>query len=168
VGAYPVGIGSGTVGTYRTVQLMRRLVRSSLAEPLVRFTAAQIVRGLGGELEQARAIAEWLGSHVEFLRDPRGVEYLTDPAKLLRGGYARGVVQGDCDDVAMLAAALGMAVGLRARFVVLGRHPWPDGFEHVYTMLGDPSGRRWLELDPTRPFQGIDPAYLQRRAFVEV
>lgn len=164
MGAYGVGIGSGDPGTFATVQLMRRLVRRSLAEPVVRFAALQIIRGLRGDGEQARALAQWLRSHTQFVRDPRGVEWLHDPATLLRQGFDRGVIQGDCDDLAMLAAALGMSIGLRARFVVVGR----QAFEHVYTVLGDPQGRQWFELDVSREQQAIDPAYLTRRAIVEV
>lgn len=162
--AQAVSLGPGDSGTVATVQRMRALVRQSFAEPSVRFVAVQIVRGLTETRSQVVALREWLEAHVEFLRDPRGVEYLHAPDWLLRRGFADGVIQGDCDDVAMLAAALGMAVGLRARFVVVGR----DQFEHVYTELANPHGGPWWELDTTRPAQGIDPTYFRRCLIAEV
>lgn len=144
---------------------MRALVRREYGLPIVRETAVALVRGTGTHSEaQAALIRRFLDEHVSFLRDPRGIELLTAPATQLTTIRTLGSASGDCDDVAVLGAALGLAVGLRARFVVVGRQQ----FEHVFTVLGDPSGRSWWEVDTTRPFQSI-PAELQRNVFtVEV
>ena len=130
---------------------MRQIVREQLALPLVRETAAAIVRGTGVNAElQARRIRSWLTHNVGFLRDPYGTEALHTPEAMLTLLGSRGWLEVDCDDVATLGAALGMAVGLRARFVLLGR----DGqYEHVWTELSDPNSDDWQELDITRPYQ---------------
>lgn len=158
-------IGSGHAGTRDTLAYMRALVRREYGLPIVRDTAAAIVRGTGVNSEaQAALIRRFLVDHISFLRDPRGIELLTAPATQLTTIRSMGSASGDCDDVAVLGAALGLAIGLRARFVVVGR----SQFEHVFTVLGDPAGRSWWELDTTRPFQTI-PAELQRNVFtVEV
>jgi len=130
---------------------MRQIVRAQYALPLVRETAAAIARGTGVNAElQARRIRAWLTQHVGFLRDPYQTEALHTPEGMLTLLGARGWLEVDCDDVAILGAALGMAVGLRARFVLLGR----DGqYEHVWTELADPNTDDWRELDITRPYQ---------------
>lgn len=152
--AFSATIGPGLAGTYDTVRMMQQIVRQSLALPLVRHTASSVVTGLNGRntVAQAQAIRGWVDHHTVFLRDPRGTELLHTPLWLLREIGRQGFGQVDCDDVAMLAAALGMAIGLRARFALVGRG---HGFEHVFTELGDPAGRRWIEQDTTRPSQDL-------------
>jgi transglutaminase-like putative cysteine protease len=95
----------------------------------------------------------WLEDHVMFVRDPTNQELVHDPALVVRAIRARGVVHLDCDDVATVAAALGLAVGLRARFVVAAFRD--RAYRHVWTELGDPRGGRWIEMDITRPAQGL-------------
>jgi hypothetical protein len=130
---------------------MRQLVRAEYALPLVRETAAAIVRGTGTDsAEQIELIRRWLSQHVGFLRDPYQTEALHTPVGMLTLLGSRGWLEVDCDDVAILGAALGMAVGLRARFILLGRE---GQYEHVWTELADPNTADWRELDITRPYQ---------------
>lgn len=143
---------------------MRRIVRAEYFAPIVRLTAENIVRGAGAERRgQVGLLRSWLIEHTRFVRDPIDLERVVTPKVQLARIRATGTALGDCDDVAVLAAALGMAVGLRARFVVIGRAP--HRFEHVFTVLGD--GRRWWELDITRSEQGI-PATMTNSLTVEV
>jgi hypothetical protein len=90
------------------------------------------------------------------LSDPSGVELLHDPVLLLEDIRERGQARGDCDDVAVLGAALGGAMGLSARFVVVGFRGPNEPFEHVWTELYD--GTTWRELDVTRPRNAEAPA----------
>jgi hypothetical protein len=142
------------------------VVRHDLANPAVRRAAIGVVRGVGQDAEtQAALIRRWLQSHVQFVRDPDGLEWLTAPADQLRELRANGRIYGDCDDVAVLGAALGLSVGMRARFVMLGP---PEQFIHVFTVLGDPRGAAWWELDTTRPMQTIPPALAANVLSIEV
>jgi transglutaminase-like putative cysteine protease len=168
--AQVVSIPSGDAGTYAVLAKMRALVRGSLTQPLVRQAAASIVDGMPGMSSslQIRAIRNWIEDHVTFLRDPRGVEALHTPELMVRTILTRGALAVDCDDVAMLAAALGMSIGLRARFVVVGFHSPSAPYRHVWTDLGDPSGKGWLDLDTTRPSQSIVTAMIARRLVQEV
>lgn len=156
----------GDLGTALTLLTMRGMVGIEYLLPIVRLTAADIVAGLDGKdgREQALAIREWLDVHVEFLRDPENVEMLHGPAwqikQILRGP---GIVQVDCDDVAMLGAALGKAIGLRARFVVVGFAP-NKPFRHVWSELSPRGNEAWIDMDVTRPVQGL-PTNRIRRAF---
>ncbi len=144
-------------GVYLTLATMRGMVYREFMNPLVRLTAADIVAGLNGQdgAEQARAIRDYLEIHTEFLRDPDGVEMLHGPVWQVQQIRARGVEQVDCDDVAMLGAALGKAVGLRARFVVVGFDRRDAPYRHVWVELSPRARPQWIDMDVTRPAQGL-------------
>jgi transglutaminase-like putative cysteine protease len=143
------------IGVWFTVATMRGMVYREFLSPTVRLTASNIVGGLGGKdgVEQASAIRDWLESHTEFLRDPDNVEMLHGPVWQLQQIHKRGVVRLDCDDVAMLAAALGKAIGLRARFVVLAFGG--GGYRHVFTELSPRGTPQWVDMDVTRESQSL-------------
>jgi len=91
-------------------------------------------------------------------RGPRGL--------VQRSAGQRGVAQVDCDDVAMLGAALGKAVGLRARFVAVAFGPRGAPYRHVWAELGPRTNNVWLDMDTTRPAQGL-PMHLISRVMTK-
>lgn len=102
-------------------------------------------------------IAAWLREHTAFVADPEGpsdsIELLRDPVLQLRRIAQTYTAEGDCDDAAMLAAALGCAAGFPVRFRVVGFTPDPRGpVVHVFTELYHAPA--WRPLDVTRP---VDP-----------
>lgn len=149
---------------------MRGMVYREFMNPVVRLTASEIVAGIDGKdgLEQASAIRDFLNNHVEFLRDPQGVEMLHGPVWQLQQIRSNGVVRVDCDDVAMLSAALGKAVGLRARFVVVGFDSPKSPYRHVWTELSPPNLPAWVDMDITRPSQGMPFNRISRVLNVDV
>lgn len=147
----------GDSGTAQTVAQMRNLVNSSLTDPVVVATARALaaaaqVRDTDG---QAENIKTYLMDHFQFVRDPSGVELLSTPRFMLDSITARMYAQGDCDEAAILAAALGKAIGLRARFILLGFSGSTGPLAHVFTLLRGRSA--WHNLDVTRPQMGYTP-----------
>jgi transglutaminase-like putative cysteine protease len=110
-------------------------------------------------------LVHWISDHTEFLPDPSPAEWLLDPVQSLDLILRDGVAQLDCDDVATLAAAMALSIGLRARFVVAAFHTPKAPYQHVWTEVS-PSGGRWTPIDPTRPAQGFR-AFPISRLFVE-
>lgn len=146
---------SSDIGTYLTIATMRAMVYAEYLTPTVRLTASEIVAGIGGKdsVSQIHAIREWLDAHTEFLRDPDGVEMLHGPVWQVQQIRKNGVVQVDCDDVAMLSAAIGKAIGLRARFVVIA---FGGSYRHVFTELSPRGGAPiWIDMDTTRESQNL-------------
>lgn len=94
-----------------------------------------------------------MAARFRFLRDPAGVELVHHPRVLLDRLRKEGYVQGDCDDAAILGAALGKVIGLPARFVVVGFRGPRGPLTHVYAEVSD--GSRWVDLDVTAPAQGF-------------
>jgi hypothetical protein len=159
---------SGDGGTYATLAKMKSLARSGAAHPLVRATAAALVRDASADgVLHAKLIRSFLDDHILFLRDLSTAEALYHPVDLLREIQQKGMAQCDCEDVAMLAAALGMSIGLRARFTVLAFRPGGP-FQHVYCDLSDGAGRVWIDDDITRPSQMFESVFPTRTYRTEV
>lgn len=168
--AYRQWVPPGELGTNATVQNMVALVRRETPHPSVRDLALKITAGAPGRngAAQAAAIRAWLETVVEFRRDPTGNELLYTPSRLASLLRSRGPpLYIDCDDVAVLAAALGRAVGLKARFVVVGFGSPNPPLRHVWTELADPFRGRWYEMDVTRTAQPLGRA-ITRRVVVHV
>lgn len=149
----------GDVGTQEAVKRMAQYVNDARANPLVRLTAVAIVRDCGGRNAdcQARAIRQYLDDHLSFIRDPAGLELFHTPEWQLLQIAKKAYIAVDCDDVAILGAALGKAIGLRARFVVIGFQGLRGPFSHIWAeLLGDRG--QWRELDITRSrFRSVRP-----------
>jgi len=160
-------IPSGDAGSFATLDMMRRLANAALTDPVVVKTArsAIAVAGPRDRDEHARAIKRYMQESFQFVSDPRGVETLSTPRAMLLDIQRRGMAQGDCDEAAILAAALGKAVGLRAQYVVVGFYRRGAPFVHVFTILRGTTG--WLSLDVTRPMRPDLPP-VTRRKHVEV
>jgi hypothetical protein len=95
---------------------------------------------------------------VRYVRDPRFADYFTSPVDMLRQ-CQNGACAGDCDDAAMLIAALAAALGWKAGLRAYGESK--EGFSHVYAVVAFPKlpvrknghlvWERVLGLDTTVP-----------------
>lgn len=142
---------------------MRRVVRAALREgPLLWQDAVDMVGGAGTASGAAWMIRAWLEERTVFLADPVGVETIRTPRLMIQTAELEGVAEGDCDDIAVLGAALGMAIGIPARFVLLAFQD-PGLYTHVYTELLTEAGP--VELDTTRPAQMPEGLRIERAGF---
>ncbi len=165
-----IPIPRGDRRTNATLFHMGRLADQGVRNPLTVRLATDIVAGIPWANVEGRAgaIRGWLEQVFTFQPDPYGVETVRTVSEMLSDLSTRGTVTGDCDDAAVLAAALGKAVGMRARFVVMGFDGRWAPFAHVFAQLGGFSGPgpAWAEMDITRPAQGAAPP--TRISFLEV
>lgn len=164
VGSYD--IPDGDKGTLATIAMMKRLIVAASMHPDVRDMAIKIMRPDRVSPGMAiQTLRRWLQVAVQFVRDPVTAEALTDPVAMIQRIEDGGRAPGDCDDVAMLAAAMALSVGFRARLVAVGfKHTAPltgaldgkDPFLHIWTEVAPPTGTLvWTEMDTTRPMQRI-------------
>lgn len=102
-------------------------------------------RDIPGQIE---AIEQWLLRRFRFTADPVGVELLRDPAEAIKRARLRGFTMGDCDEAAMLSAALGMANGIPARFRALA---FERGGPYTHVIADLLANGRWYPLDITKP-----------------
>jgi transglutaminase-like putative cysteine protease len=144
-------IGFGDVGTLDDLSHMAGLVDRSLSSPrVVMFARSLAARSVRWPEAQALAIRNFLTRVWRFVEDPARRELLRDPDHMLREYEATGIITGDCDEAAILGAALGEAVGLGAQFVVLGFPESDNNYSHVFARLLTPAGKL-VSLDVTRP-----------------
>jgi transglutaminase-like putative cysteine protease len=170
-----VTIPTGDGGTRATLGVMYALIVAASKHPNVRDMAMNIMRT--EKLKPSTsiyALREWIRLVVPFVRDPVTAEALTDPVAMIARIEEQGRAPGDCDDVAMLVAAMALAVGFRARLAVVGFRgtaPMPlaagldsaDPFLHIWCEVASPTGTLvWTEMDTTRPMQRIPMDALSR------
>jgi hypothetical protein len=139
-----ITLESGLAGTRQTVAYMIRLAAGESATAAVREAAERIVRGLPEKdwAAEARAVAEWVRTHMRYTRDGLETETLKTPTRMLREIASRGRACLDCDDAAVLIASILLSIGHAPAFEVLGRGRVPH---HVRVL--DKSTN--LVLDPT-------------------
>lgn len=159
-------LAPGDRGARQMVRHMSSAALAALRQPLTIQAAAQIVPPDVPTADQALYLREWLAAHWFFHKDPAGLELLRTPDFLLQEIQAAGVGRGDCDDAATLAAALGMAAGLEARFVLVAFGDTLP-FSHVFCELLT-GCQGWAELDITRPDQVPEGTTMARAEFHEV
>lgn len=158
--AYLADLPSGAEGTRRTLVAMRRMVNAARIDPRIRNLALSITRGLPNKAygEEARAVHGWVQKNIEYRRDVHGVETLTPPV------FTLATRAGDCDDQAMLVAALLESIGHPTRFVAVGYTP--DAFRHVYTEANVRG--EWMPLETTEPVEaGVLAAELPVRMVLD-
>lgn len=133
------------------IRHMRELARKALRQPLTIRAAERIIPPDVPTADKVFFLRDWLAQNWVFQPDPVGMELLRTPDFLLTEMGHGEPGRGDCDDVATLAAALGMAAGIPARFVLVSFGPGLP-FTHVYCELLT-ACNGWVELDVTRPAQ---------------
>jgi len=154
--SYPVTlrrtwIPATLAGIRTTLDTMAELARAGAVDRRVRAAAEYIMEGCAWPALELR---NWLAERWTTVADPWDVELLSAPGLQLErflADPARGL-QGDCDDLAILGAALALARGLPVRYcaIVTGMGPVPD---HVFTEILEPPGV-WIDLDIMRPADG--------------
>jgi transglutaminase-like putative cysteine protease len=145
------GIPNGTAGSIATMRAMRSLVRDAIRDPQqkVRESAITILRGVNTFSDQARAIQQWVQSNIEYRRDPPDVELVQTPQVTLQ------LRAGDCDDQAVLTAALLQATGHPAQFIAVGLNGQPLSHVLAQTLIGT----SWVSVETIekRPLGWMPP-----------
>lgn len=126
----------GDAGVSATVAAIQALVDdATYGESAADFRrVAARLRGrneAANAVEFARELYDWLVASVEFFPDPRNVELVRHPSEMLSQIETTGNAEGDCDDLATLAAAIIAAAGFRPVVVTVGRRK-SGRFEHIF------------------------------------
>jgi hypothetical protein len=152
-----LNIPTGNAGLAAKLDRLRAMVLDARADPAWRDWVVGVVRHVpekdwNGE---ARAVSAFV-RRMRYTRDPAGVELFTEPREMARR-IVQGVGAGDCDDAALLGAAMLEAVGHPTRFVVGG---------HQGALAGEPAWAHiWLEWHhPKAGWQALDDTAKTRAA----
>lgn len=80
-----------------------------------------------------------------YINDPRHVEMVKTPERLVREIQQFGSALCDCDDMAQMAATMAMQVGREVELVALGFAP--GSLSHVGVRVKEPKSGQWIWLD---------------------
>jgi hypothetical protein len=142
-------IPKGYLGTKRTVEYIKALIRSGAKDFFVRQKAIDLLLEKRVKakdyLGEIKALFEWVQQHVRYTKDPFRVEVLHSARRMLE------LRAGDCDDMTILLGAMLEAIGHPVRIVLVGPDPRQPGlFTHVYLEVYDRG--HWIPLDATMPY----------------
>jgi transglutaminase-like putative cysteine protease len=141
------GGDAGVLGA--TLPRMQALIRQARVNALVRGAAARIVGGCAPEdgACRVRRIYSWVKARIRFVPDPRRVELLHEPLAMLYTIRRQEWAAGDCDDMAILIAALLESIGTATRLRVVSiRGGDPPPLHHVFAEAKVDGA--WVRLDP--------------------
>ena len=134
----------GEAGVRVTLNVMRAIKNAYKKLSSIRNLALTITRDLPQKsfVRQIHLLHEYVRDHIAYVKDIAGVETVQTPDVTL---YNRA---GDCDDKAVLLAALLESIGHPTRFIAIGTTP--ERFSHVF--VETKVGGKWMALDPTEPY----------------
>lgn len=81
-----------------------------------------------------------------YVNDPRHVEWIKDPQRLVEEINEHGTTQLDCDESSVCAATMCLQLGREVEFVALGFSP--GQLTHVAVRVREPKTNRWIFVDP--------------------
>lgn len=80
-----------------------------------------------------------------YVNDPRHVEMVKDPERMVDEIRQFGSTQVDCDEQSLMAGTLALLIGREVEFVALGFEP--RVLTHVGTRVKEPKSGRWIWID---------------------
>jgi len=143
----------GRAGTFETLKLMAAIVRYWKRDPDIRALAISLTRGLPDKDHRAEADAlfTFVRDKIRYVQDISDVETLHTPDVILAQGA------GDCDDKAILLAALLESIGHKTAFTAQGWQNDPNSFSHVSAQTK--IGAIWVNCECTEHVElGWQPA----------
>lgn len=139
-------IPGGWKGTAATIKRMHQLAAQGKTDWTIVKVASVIVRGCQVKDYNCAAsrIFGFVKRKIEFRLDPHQVELIQHPLRTLERKA------GDCDDHAILLAALAGAIGIPYAFKTIKADTnRPNDFSHVYTVFAFPGQDKLVAADTT-------------------
>jgi len=104
-------------------------------------------------------LEKWLRERWQFVPDPPEYEFVQAPVlQLYQAAHNGGVLRGDCDDAATLAASILAAMQWPCRFVAIKRRGGTE-YEHVFVRIPlteySIDGRFQFDIDPIVPAEAL-------------
>lgn len=80
-----------------------------------------------------------------YANDPRHVEMVKYPERMVREIMQHGTTVTDCDDTSVMAATMCLQVGRNVELVAMGFSP--NSLSHVAVRCQEPKSKQWILLD---------------------
>jgi hypothetical protein len=138
----------GEWGAKQTLSEMRRLVVEAIQSQVPRQLALTLI-GFGSVRNPSvfvDILKRWVLMHVTIVDEFE--ELLISPIVMISEIVQLGKSAGDCDDIAMLSAAILSSIGAQTR--LQARFRQSDGsYAHVFCQYMFPYDQGWSDFDPT-------------------
>jgi hypothetical protein len=125
----------GELGNLATVQFLVKLARKRAKHPVVRQLALNIIRHAGTKSmfykDESLAIGNFVKNKMSYVKDIANVETVHDPLTMI-DKIQRGTASTDCDDHALLVAALLLSIGHRPVFRIVRYQKGSPSYNHIY------------------------------------
>jgi hypothetical protein len=86
------------------------------------------------------------GRLFRYMNDPRHVEWIKDPQRMAEEIDQYGSTVCDCEEIALMAAVMGLQLGREVELVALGFSP--RQLTHVGARIKEPKSNTWIWVDP--------------------
>lgn len=151
-------VPGGDTGIAATIGYMKSAVfgNQGVRSFRVREFTLQAVRGVARGMTEVDAVFQAIRDEIEFRGEYQ--EYLQSPEATINLGA------GDCDDQAVLAAAMLNSLGFETRFKTVALHDSPGELSHVYIEVRDKQSGAWTSMDTTvaESYPGWEPDGIAR------
>jgi hypothetical protein len=138
-------------GPLDTIAEMVKMVKGARGErSIVVYRATEhVVRGLQPKdyLSEILAIRHFVAEKVRYKNDPRAMETVSDPERIITEIAQYGRATADCDDITTIMATMLRQVGREAEFVTVG-FGRQGKYSHVFVRVREPKSERWVVCDP--------------------
>ena len=151
----PTIIKESFKGAPHTVATIKKAALAAQQHYSVRQLAEDICKDVRSKdyLSEMLAIYHYCCTNVNYRRDPRTIELVKAPWKVIEEELFKGrKPQGDCDDYSALLAALLLSIGCSVRIVTVAfkhmRYAGQRQYSHVFVQAYEPRSDQWITLDP--------------------
>lgn len=141
-------------GAEQTAKLIRDSALASQNHFGVRKLAEEICRDLRSKdyLSEILAVYHFVLTNTRYMRDPKTVELVKAPWRVVTELVSGRRPNLDCDDLTALLAALLLSIGCSVRVVIVafknqvykGRRQ----YSHVFVQALEPKSGKWITVDP--------------------
>lgn len=134
--------------------LIKKYALEAQSSPEVRLLAEDIIQGLGSKdcLSEIMAIYYFVLNNVRYSNDPRTVELVRRPERLIWELQNEKTPSADCDDLVCLQSALLLSLGREVRAITVAfervTHKGETQYSHVFLQTREPRSGKWIVLDP--------------------
>ena len=142
------------LGAPQTVALVKKYALESQRSTSVRLLAEEIVCNLGSKdyLSEIIAVYYFVLHNTRYANDPRTIELVRRPERIVAELMAGKTPSLDCDDLVCLIAALCLSLGREVRIVTVAfQNAFYQGqrqYSHVILQVKEPRTHVWIVLDP--------------------
>lgn len=141
-------------GAGQTVEIIIKAALEAQNHFEVRQLAEEIVRDLRAKdyLSEILAVYHFVLTRCRYTRDPRTVELVKSPHRIVMELLSGRRPMIDCDELTALLAALLLSLGCSVRIVTVAfkdmKYKGQRQYSHVFTQALEPKSGKWITVDP--------------------